>query len=284
MIEDVDFCKPILEYMRFLATLIAAVALSGCSNKETSSSAISGKGGAEVSAPLGAASPVLPSADKKAYVEGTVDQPEQREKNIHTPSSCGHKNNCHTRAAQNIEREATNVLVPAGPEDMIISSGQKEDEGHRQPNKMKQESSPLPASTLVTNEESVSQEEEEEECDVCLSPMEKQDETLKLSCGHLFHTHCILRALQMQKKIACPYCRTPPNGLEVCEPVETALGVGVSYVNPSKGLIVAIYCSYTHNLAGPVEPWKNHYGLCPERLDYLKLEIEAEIDKRCPPV
>jgi hypothetical protein len=269
--------------MRFLATLMAAVALAGCSNKETSSSAISGKGGAEVSVPLGGAPPVRPSADKKASVEGAVDhQPEQREKNIHIPSSCGHKKNSQMYPAQNIESDASNVMVRDTPEDMIISSRQKEDEGHRQPHKMKQESSTLPASTLVSTEESTVQEEEE--CAVCYLPMEQQDETLRLSCGHLFHTHCILRAFQMQNKLTCQTCRTPQNGLEVCEPVETARGVGVSYVNPSKGLIVAIYCSQTHNLAGPVEPWRDPYVLCPARQDSLKLEIEAEIDKRCPPV
>lgn len=48
-------------------------------------------------------------------------------------------------------------------------------------------------------------EQERERCTVCLSDFETGDELRALNCAHLFHTECIDRWLQYNKK--CPVCR-----------------------------------------------------------------------------
>jgi hypothetical protein len=138
----------------------------------------------------------------------------------------------------------------------------------------------------ASNIENVEKEEEEENyCVVCLDKMQKNlsaHEELKLSrCKHRFHTACILEWLDTNR--TCPLCRESPSGLVVCMPVSGEGGLGFSYIHPSEGLILAIVCEGTGEVAGPVGPWDDS-GLCPDRITYLRLGIEAEIEKRCPPV
>lgn len=138
----------------------------------------------------------------------------------------------------------------------------------------------------ASNIENVEKEEEEETCMVCFDKMQKNlsahEELILSGCKHRFHTACILKWLDTNR--TCPLCReSPPSGLVMCMPVRGEEGLGFSYIHPSEGLILAIVCEGTGEVAGPVGPWDKS-GLCPDRITYLRLGIEAEIEKRCPPV
>lgn len=52
------------------------------------------------------------------------------------------------------------------------------------------------------------EEGEEVECSVCLSNLEKGDDTRKLGCGHRFHRRCADMWLVTGRKNTCPMCAT----------------------------------------------------------------------------
>ena len=131
--------------------------------------------------------------------------------------------------------------------------------------------------------EKVEEEEEEEDmCGICLDKMTTKvsdPAVMNLSeCNHRFHTHCILRALQ--ERSTCPYCRGSPKGLTLCRPLSNRRGVALSYSHPSQGLIVAIFCSKTKAVQGPVGPWKDSQE-CPDWSLFQRKDIEDEIHSRC---
>jgi hypothetical protein len=118
---------------------------------------------------------------------------------------------------------------------------------------------------------------EEENCSVCLLPMDADKEMQLSPCDHRFHAACVLRALTFRN--ACPICRKTP-GVQVCEePVRTELGLGISYIDGLGRLMLAVICSGTNKIQGPIEPWKES-GECP-KWDFEKRKIEEEIDRRC---
>lgn len=52
-----------------------------------------------------------------------------------------------------------------------------------------------------------------EECCVCLSRFEEEDEaTRELPCRHLFHRACVDRWLLLSRRRTCPLCRVPIDG------------------------------------------------------------------------
>lgn len=172
---------------------------------------------------------------------------------------------------QSIQSRHEDVVEPVGPSDSGMVPPQNDDDGQKN------------AEGNSTPE--ISEKLEDEECTICSDKLNKHLSTpqeIELSeCKHRFHTHCILRWLDQNE--ICPLCRGNADGLIVCNAVEGTRGVGFSYIHPSEGLILAIVCEKTGEVAGPVEPW-DHSGICPDRLNYLSLGIEAEIEKRCPPV
>ena len=103
------------------------------------------------------------------------------------------------------------------------------------------------------------------------------DELKLPRCDHRFHTHCILQWLQRKKE--CPLCRRYPYELKVCDLVEGSRGVAVSYIHRSEGLILAIVCEKSGDVARPASPWKQA-DACPSFS--MELEIRDEINKLCP--
>ena len=62
---------------------------------------------------------------------------------------------------------------------------------------------------IDTNQYSKKKYKEQDECPIC-KEMYQEDEVIKeLYCGHIYHTQCIERWLQQEKK--CPCCNT-----EIC--------------------------------------------------------------------
>ncbi|CAN6571411.1 unnamed protein product [Malus baccata var. baccata] len=49
--------------------------------------------------------------------------------------------------------------------------------------------------------------QQEHECSVCLTEFEPESEINRLSCGHIFHQHCLEKWLNYWN-ITCPLCRT----------------------------------------------------------------------------
>ena len=45
-------------------------------------------------------------------------------------------------------------------------------------------------------------------CSICLDGMNADSDAWRLTCGHRFHTACIVKALRRSSK--CPYCRDDP--------------------------------------------------------------------------
>ena len=60
---------------------------------------------------------------------------------------------------------------------------------------------PVPAPALVAAVE----EEEEDECSICLAEFVHREKIGQLKCGHCFHTRCITRWLKAA--VVCPNCR-----------------------------------------------------------------------------
>lgn len=62
----------------------------------------------------------------------------------------------------------------------------------------------------------------EEDCAICLSPMDDPAGTHALECGHQFHTGCIVESLRRSGP-ACPMCRAqPPSATTAAEAATTA--------------------------------------------------------------
>ncbi|KAK9750344.1 hypothetical protein RND81_02G189400 [Saponaria officinalis] len=64
------------------------------------------------------------------------------------------------------------------------------------------------AAEAVFSDDEVEEEEEKEKCVFCLSGLREGDRVRKLTCRHVFHTHC-LDGWIGQMKFSCPLCRSP---------------------------------------------------------------------------
>lgn len=118
---------------------------------------------------------------------------------------------------------------------------------------------------------------QEEECSVCLLSMDSDKEMQLSGCDHRFHAACVLRALTFWK--GCPICRKTPE-IKVCEEsVRTALGLGISYIDGQGRVMLAVVCSETNRIQGPIEHWEESRE-CP-KWDFDKRKIQEVIDRRC---